>query len=1051
MPLLNRWGQQNSLIRRVRQHGALSTLFRTVAPSPATLGRVEPVRLVLGQLAPTSFPAAANPSAAQAIGSITVPPVDEISADEISAGYSGEQWAREPIADVSAPTLPTAPAVQRQTLAGGAAPLPAEPASTLPTPSPVSTAATPLRAPAPVLMPSASEPLSATGAPPGGVPMATPVAGVARTQRQPASPTESSQTLQPNVASAAVTAQPLPVQRQPMESGARPVMGVPPQGIAPTMIASRPQPVQRQPLMGVPQSVAGVPQQAIAPGPVTPQPQPVRHQPLVGASPQEVAPAIVAAQLTPLQPQPGISAAQPNVATPLPATTSTQVATAQSMPPSPPVQRQTVSDAPPAVSTPPSAPAPVAASASADSSGIDDTTWSRLQTALRKARAQVPGSSQSPATPPAAPLTSAQRSPQSTPAPQRPTDRHAPRRTMITEQPTSRSRTGDTDPSSAGFPNLPAPDLSSTVVQPAVDASSQLAADAPKTAAVAPSSAPQPAAPTEANPLPTNAPPIQRAVASPVASLQDAPTSPVVARLVTEQATDSAVAVASSHSQGAVVANIPPADQTLGQPPTVTPAPPVVAGAPDLAWEKSGSAASSLYPTADAAQEPFIEEDPALPLEAAWPVQRLVDPVAESKAARRRMADEPDPVAAAHPGEPPILADVVQQQLERAHTAQPTEAKIDVIKPRRPRPMPHPSVQRESASTTPDAPLPSPPTNPTATIAPGRPIEEELTATLIPTEFGDLPADLWRLVGAPAPAPAAQPVQQSSAPAEPMRPANVPAPIQSAPVVEPASPSQSRSAPLSTPAPSQGTVAGTPLQREQAIGISVPPPQPGLPINEAMATVDGGRAQAVAVTQADDADAAIVESQNEAAFVAHRAPATLPRAPQGVTPRLPPDRSVQRAATAPTPTATAPAEVPTEAPVVPLSAATVGQPADSPLPITQTAVAAPQPAIVQQPSPVARAPESGAVQSAATARSSSKWPASPAITTPFAAMAVEQTLHGVQRQDNGSAPALSPPAENRASVAAGPPTAPAIDTDALARQVYTELKRKLAIERERLR
>ena len=147
-------------------------------------------------------------------------------------------------------------------------------------------------------------------------------------------------------------------------------------------------------------------------------------------------------------------------------------------------------------------------------------------------------------------------------------------------------------------------------------------------------------------------------------------------------------------------------------------------------------------PAADAAADPVgaVREPPSPGLEAVWPVQHRASDSLTSPAPR---------LAPPAPLEVQVRqAEHIQRALAGVSSGQPTGSKIEVIPPRQPRPA---AALQRAASPAPE------PTQPAADT-PG-------PARLIDTEIGPLPADLWGLVGQPAP-PAAKPLPAPTAPAD---------------------------------------------------------------------------------------------------------------------------------------------------------------------------------------------------------------------------------------------------------------------------------------------
>lgn len=165
---------------------------------------------------------------------------------------------------------------------------------------------------------------------------------------------------------------------------------------------------------------------------------------------------------------------------------------------------------------------------------------------------------------------------------------------------------------------------------------------------------------------------------------------------------------------------------------------------------------SPALPAAELAVPPTLSEDssaPApLPLQAVWPVEHM---------ASQRAASAPDTGVGVHDhvqraGVDPHLQADIQQKLQAIRPGQPTEAAVDVIPPRRPRPVGR--IPPASAGEEPNQGEPPGVTVQRLTIpaaAPAAEQGEQAAMMLVDTEIGPLPADLWQLIGqAPTPPPA---------------------------------------------------------------------------------------------------------------------------------------------------------------------------------------------------------------------------------------------------------------------------------------------------------
>jgi hypothetical protein len=154
--------------------------------------------------------------------------------------------------------------------------------------------------------------------------------------------------------------------------------------------------------------------------------------------------------------------------------------------------------------------------------------------------------------------------------------------------------------------------------------------------------------------------------------------------------------------------------------------------------------------------EAAAEEAQLVPLEAAWPVQRLADAPQETP---RQEEELPPPSASLATS---AEAQQVSALLREVAPGQPTESTVEVVTPRRPRPVP------AAAHSTPAEGQPGSSYPKTGADMPG--LAEGVEAAAVATEIGPLPADLWSLIGQEPPAERAasaalsvQPVQRQPA------------------------------------------------------------------------------------------------------------------------------------------------------------------------------------------------------------------------------------------------------------------------------------------------
>ncbi|MCE7983086.1 MAG: hypothetical protein DYG89_18025 [Caldilinea sp. CFX5] len=204
-------------------------------------------------------------------------------------------------------------------------------------------------------------------------------------------------------------------------------------------------------------------------------------------------------------------------------------------------------------------------------------------------------------------------------------------------------------------------------------------------------------------------------------------------------------------------ATMAPKESPLPQPPPpptgadAATAPPVVADQlPAVTADDTGDELA----TDEAEATDWTQPADQAPLQAVWPVQRLTDTGAE--AATPTVSELP-----AYVGPPPPEPPELRRQLSALPTAQPTESSIDLVLPRRPRPV-RPGAPTASATPgdTPTVQRQGMPTDAPATT--GRPAAVETVAT----EIGPLPADLWQLIGEKPPQGAPPLAAVNSAPVQ---------------------------------------------------------------------------------------------------------------------------------------------------------------------------------------------------------------------------------------------------------------------------------------------
>lgn len=266
-------------------------------------------------------------------------------------------------------------------------------------------------------------------------------------------------------------------------------------------------------------------------------------------------------------------------------------------------------------------------------------------------------------------------------------------------------------------------------------------------------------------------------------------------------------------------------------------------------------------PAAEAGEEPVQP----MPLQAAWPVEAVGQPQPETPSrpplVQRRSAEE-------------MASDEsVRSILETVTAGQKSDSSIELVLPRRPRPAGLPPVAAKPAAEPPAAPpvqrmpLPEVAAEPVDwAVQPSedsefseggvsflgeppqvsenrqgwsegaeggpvqrvveRPAPAPVTPHMVPTEIGDLPSDLWQLLGATPPAPAASPPagnggtavqRQATTAVRPAQPA--PASYMAAPVVQRAEAAAPEPAPPTAEAPAATATAGEEGEKKSEVDI----------------------------------------------------------------------------------------------------------------------------------------------------------------------------------------------------------------------------------------
>lgn len=401
---------------------------------------------------------------------------------------------------------------------------------------------------------------------------------------------------------------------------------------------------------------------------------------------------------------------------------------------------------------------------------------------------------------------------------------------------------------------------------------------------------------------------------------------------------------------------------------------------------------------------------PPLSAQTGWTVQRLEaapslpetsTPTADPPALMQQV--DALAVSAVDRQQKAMAEQTVRQHLATIQPDQPTESRIDVILPRRPRPQLRGRADATSmANAAPPLQRQPEPTNAATPPAP-------VAAQTIETEIGPLPVELWQAIGAPPPAPAQPPVQPG------------------APVAE--------SAPMAAGLQDTAAITAAPpaiASLRPVAADAVSPLAPPVHENEATPLASAQNVAAIQRTAGPAAPPPTVQASGQ--LMAQ--PAGQPDAHAIVQPALV------------TPIATAPS-APVQrglaaADLLPAAAAEVDDdPAETiveEVPSTAAFEAALQAAGM-------------VVQSTASAPVWAPTAAAP-TTTKRRKRAPAKAAAPVQRQTEAVAPPPAPPSAAMTETETKAPPTPAqaeIDTDELARQVYSQIKRKLAVERERLR
>ena len=187
-------------------------------------------------------------------------------------------------------------------------------------------------------------------------------------------------------------------------------------------------------------------------------------------------------------------------------------------------------------------------------------------------------------------------------------------------------------------------------------------------------------------------------------------------------------------------------------------------------------------------QEADELSEAALPLQDVWPVQRLslgdgYTPLSSGKVTPVQRG--PFPRSETAESVPAQLNESVLNQLENVQTARPTESSVHVIKPRRPRPRAKRTQGTADAETTGEGSPPDQGLVQRLLRPPGEAQEQHVDhgnaapdatvqPSLVPTEIGPLPADLWSMIGESPPGTAQRTPPDAGAITEKRSPARTP-------------------------------------------------------------------------------------------------------------------------------------------------------------------------------------------------------------------------------------------------------------------------------------
>ncbi len=144
-----------------------------------------------------------------------------------------------------------------------------------------------------------------------------------------------------------------------------------------------------------------------------------------------------------------------------------------------------------------------------------------------------------------------------------------------------------------------------------------------------------------------------------------------------------------------------------------------------------------------------------MPLQTAWPVTRRKPAEVEPSQSQEKSPEEHPLYPLELPSDESVKLEKVERILEEVEAGQPTDSRVEIITPRRPRPpLPPRPIHREPEpveESVQKEQLAEPPAKKPKAKAARAP-------EMIETGIGPLPSDLWGLIGQPVPQPRAETV-----------------------------------------------------------------------------------------------------------------------------------------------------------------------------------------------------------------------------------------------------------------------------------------------------